>query len=141
MCEQFDPGWHKTPLEFRHPYLDVRVLRYMLTLPAVPWCRNKLVMRKAAEPLLPAKCVSRPKAPVRGQPWLRAFTGRPEPAFLSREQMRDYVDPDVVKVGGQGDVWGFALAQNVFAVDYWLAKRAGRRSVQAGANSWNNVQS
>jgi asparagine synthase (glutamine-hydrolysing) len=141
MCEQFDPGWHKAPLEFRHPYLDVRVLRYMLTLPAVPWCRNKLVMRKAAEPLLPAECVSRPKAPVQGEPWLRALAGQPEPAFLSREQMQEYVDMDAVRVGGQSDVWGFTLAQNVFALDYWLAKGARRRSVQRRVDNRRTAQS
>ena len=141
MCEQFDPGWHKTPLEFRHPYLDVRVLRFMLTVPAVPWCRNKLVLRNAAEPLLPAACVARPKTPVHGQPWLRAIAGQPEPGFLSREQLTQYVDPDRVKVLEQNDVWGYSLAQNVFAVDYWLAKRVTRRSVQAEENSWRIAQS
>jgi asparagine synthase (glutamine-hydrolysing) len=129
MCEQFDPGWHKVPLEFRHPYLDVRVLRFMLSVPAVPWCRNKLVMRRAAEPLLPAECVSRPKAAVRGRPWQHAFAGRAEPAFLSREVMSAYVDPDLVKLGAQEDLWGFTLAGNVFAVDYWLAKRHACRGV------------
>jgi asparagine synthase (glutamine-hydrolysing) len=129
MCEQFDPGWHKVPLEFRHPYLDVRVLRFMLSVPAVPWCRNKLVMRKAAEPLLPAECLSRPKTFVRGQPWQQAFAGRPEPQFLSREAMSEYVDLDRVKLREQDDQWSFALAENVFAVDYWLAKRPGRRRV------------
>jgi len=126
MCEQFDPGWHKVPLEFRHPYLDVRVLRFMLSVPAVPWCRNKLVMRKAAEPLLPAECISRPKTFVRGQPWQQAFSGRPEPEFLSREVMSEYVDLDRVKLHEQDDQWGFALAEHVFAVDYWLAKRPRR---------------
>jgi len=129
MCEQFDPGWHRVPLEFRHPYLDVRVLRFMLSVPAVPWCRNKLVMRRAAEPLLPAACVARPKAPVRGQPWLRAFAGQSEPAFLCRDALSKYVDLDLVKLGEQRDLWGFALAGNIFAVDYWLAKRPRRRSV------------
>ena len=141
MCEQFDPGWHRARLEFRHPYLDVRVLRFMLTVPAVPWCRNKLVMRKAAEPLLPAACVSRPKTPVHGQPWLRAIAGQPEPEFLSRELMREYVDPDLVKVREQDDVWGFSLAQNVFAVDYWLARRGRCRSAQTGENRRRIAQS
>jgi hypothetical protein len=140
MCEQFDPGWHKTQLEFRHPYLDVRVLRYMLALPAVPWCRNKLVMRKAAEPLLPAECVSRPKAPVHGRPWQRALAGQPEPKLLGRELMKAYVDPDRVKLLEQNDVWGFSLAQNVFAVDYWLAKHTTRRTVQSAAKGQKHVQ-
>jgi asparagine synthase (glutamine-hydrolysing) len=140
MCEQFDPAWHRVPLEFRHPYLDVRVLRFMLSVPAVPWCRNKLVMRKAAEPLLPAECTARPKTFVRGQPWQQAFAGRPEPQFLSREVMSDYVDLDLVKLGEQQDLWGFTMAGNVFAVDYWLAKREPCRSVQAAASRFTHAQ-
>ena len=92
MCEQFAPGWHKAQLEFRHPYLDVRVLRFLLTIPAVPWCRDKLVMRNAAEPLLPVDCVSRPKTPVRGEPWQTAFAGHPEPEFLNRQEMNKYIN-------------------------------------------------
>jgi asparagine synthase (glutamine-hydrolysing) len=129
MCEMFAQDRHRAPLEFRHPYLDVRVLRFMLSVPAVPWCRDKLVMRKAAAPLLPRECLSRPKTPVRGLPWRAAFEGQPEPAFLSREAMSEFVDPDRIRLGEQRDVWGFALAQNVFAVDYWLAKRRMRRGV------------
>ena len=95
----------------------------------------------AAEPLLPAACVSRPKTPVHGQPWLRAIAGQPEPEFLSRELMREYVDPDLVKVREQDDVWGFFFAQNVFAVDYWLARRGRCRSAQTGENRRRIAQS
>ena len=130
MCEQFAPGWLKAGLEFRHPYLDVRVLRFMLSVPAVPWCKDKLVMRQAAAPLLPPQCLSRPKAPVRGQPWRAAFEGQPEPALLSREILSELVDLDRVKIRDQHDVWGFSLAENVFAADYWLAKRRTRKGVQ-----------
>jgi asparagine synthase (glutamine-hydrolysing) len=140
MCEHFAPGWHKTPLEFRHPYLDVRVLRFMLTVPVVPWCRNKLVMRKAAEALLPGECVWRPKAPVRGEPWRAAFEGQPEPAFLSRDQMSEYVDLDRVKLREQDGLWGFALAENVFAVDYWFSKRRACRTAHGAADGVRYAQ-
>jgi asparagine synthase (glutamine-hydrolysing) len=130
MCETFAQDRHRARLEFRHPYLDVRVLRFMLSVPAVPWCRDKLLMRKAAAPLLPPECLSRAKTPVRGLPWRTAFEGQPEPAFLNREAMNEFVDPVQVVVRDQHEVWGFSLAENVFAVDYWLAKRRMRRGVQ-----------
>lgn len=129
MCEMFAQDRHRAPLEFRHPYLDVRVLRFMLSVPAVPWCRDKLVMRRAALPLLPRECLSRPKTPVRGLPWRAAFEGQPEPALLSREAVSEFVDTDRVIVRDQHEVWGFSLAENVFAVDYWLAKRRMRKGV------------
>jgi hypothetical protein len=85
--------------------------------------------------------VSRPKAPVQGQPWQRALAGQAEPTLLDLEQMQEFVDTDRVKVREQSDVWGFALAQNVFALDYWLAKGARRRSVQRREDNRRTAQS
>jgi hypothetical protein len=36
-----------THTEIRHPFLDLRLLQYMLALPAMPWCRNKLIIRRS----------------------------------------------------------------------------------------------
>jgi len=51
-------------VEFRYPFLDVRVLQYLLALPAMPWCRNKLIIRRAMKPLLPRPVLTRKKTAV-----------------------------------------------------------------------------
>ena len=68
--------------EFRHPYLDLRLLQYLLTLPAMPWCRRKLILRRAMRRTLPAAVLRRKKAPVVANPDLErvAKSGWPRPA-------------------------------------------------------------
>ncbi len=39
--------------EIRHPFLDLRLVQYMLALPAMPWCRNKLIIRRSMRTALP----------------------------------------------------------------------------------------
>src|SRR5258706_11010836 len=39
--------------EIQHPFLDLRLLQYMLALPAMPWCRNKLIIRRSMRTVLP----------------------------------------------------------------------------------------
>jgi hypothetical protein len=57
----FDIDHTGAALEVRHAYLDLRVLRFMLQLPALPWCRVKYVMRQVARGRLPETVRCRPK--------------------------------------------------------------------------------
>ena len=42
-----------THCEIQHPFLDLRLVQYMLALPAMPWCRNKLIIRRSMRTALP----------------------------------------------------------------------------------------
>lgn len=57
-----DPGVTRFPIENRHPFFDLRVVKYMLRVPALPWYLQKLLMRKAMQGLLPEAILARPKA-------------------------------------------------------------------------------
>jgi asparagine synthase (glutamine-hydrolysing) len=48
-------------LETRAPFLDLRILKFLLRLPPVPWCVNKELMRKAMKGRLPQAVLQRPK--------------------------------------------------------------------------------
>jgi len=75
--------------EIRHPFLDVRLLQYLLALPAMPWCRNKLIIRRAMKTMLPREVLRRKKTSARVSPDLARVAAaglprlRPVPA-LSR---------------------------------------------------------
>jgi asparagine synthase (glutamine-hydrolysing) len=56
------------PLLWRHPFLDLRVLEFMLSVPPVPWARNKLLMRQAMQGRLPREILDRPKTPLADSP-------------------------------------------------------------------------
>jgi len=69
--EFLDPGATGHPLEFRHPFFDLRLLRFLLELPAIPWCVHKEIVRRAMAGRLPDAVRRRPKAPLRAAPAFR----------------------------------------------------------------------
>ena len=68
--EAHDTGWTRLPLEVRHPLMDLRLLRFMLRLPTLPWCADKELLRVAMRGDLPEKILRRPKSPLAEDPLL-----------------------------------------------------------------------
>jgi asparagine synthase (glutamine-hydrolysing) len=66
--EPHDPGWTRILLEVRHPLMDLRILRFMLRLPTLPWCADKELLRVAMRGDLPEIVLRRPKSPLAGDP-------------------------------------------------------------------------
>ena len=68
LFEGFDAGCTRSPVEVRHPYMDVRLIRYLLVVPLIPWCRDKYLLRRAFQGLLPDAVLQRPKTPLHVDP-------------------------------------------------------------------------
>jgi asparagine synthase (glutamine-hydrolysing) len=64
----YDPGCTGRPLEVRHPLVDLRLIRFALALPAVPWCVDKHLLRRCLDVALPAEIRARPKTPLPADP-------------------------------------------------------------------------
>ena len=62
-----DPGYLGRPIDFRHPLLDLRLIRFAMALPAIPWCANKHLLRRCLDEL-PAAIRRRPKTPLARDP-------------------------------------------------------------------------
>ncbi|MCG3154482.1 MAG: Asparagine synthetase [glutamine-hydrolyzing] 3 [bacterium] len=60
-----DPGVTGAPLEFRLPYLDLRLVNFTLALPPLPWFVDKELLRRATAGLLPEQVRRRPKTALR----------------------------------------------------------------------------
>lgn len=65
-----DAGLTRQPLEYRHPLLDLRLVDYCLSLPPLPWCIRKEILRAAMKDLLPESVRRRPKTPLGGFPYV-----------------------------------------------------------------------
>lgn len=63
-----DAEWTRVPIELRAPLLDHRILRFLLSVPPVPWCMEKELLRQAMRGLLPEEIRLRPKTPLMGDP-------------------------------------------------------------------------
>jgi asparagine synthase (glutamine-hydrolysing) len=83
------------PVESRAPFLDQRVLRYLLRVPPVPWCAHKDLLRQTMRGLLPEKIRLRPKTPLLGDPLaLHVERGAwsPTPPAEPAAELREFVD-------------------------------------------------
>ena len=55
---------HVDGIDWRHPYLDLRVLEFMLHTPPIPWARRKRLIRRAMIGRLPPSILARDKTPL-----------------------------------------------------------------------------
>ena len=62
LFDAYDPERSGTPMDVRHPFLDLRVLRFLLSVPVIPWCRDKFLVRRAMRGALPDVVLNRRKA-------------------------------------------------------------------------------
>src|SRR5881409_274663 len=80
------------PLEARHPFVDLRLLRYMLAVPAVPWCRAKFLVRRAMRGVLPDAVLRRPKSPLTSDPLWEDARRRGLPTLRPARTLERYVN-------------------------------------------------
>jgi len=64
MLELGDPGVTHSAVEVRFPFLDLRVVNYLLSLPPFPWFFEKRLLREAMVGRLPESVRMRPKTPL-----------------------------------------------------------------------------
>jgi asparagine synthase (glutamine-hydrolysing) len=63
--ERQDAGVAAVPVEVRLPLLDLRLIRFSLSLPSLPWHHRKELFRRAMASRLPPALLTRPKTPAR----------------------------------------------------------------------------
>lgn len=134
LFDRFDPAMYGVAEEARYPYLDARLLRFLLTLPVIPWCRDKAMLRRAMSKVLPAQVLSRPKTPLSADPVrerLRILGYRyPEPHAPGI--LAAFVEPGTLPAGDASRSADYASDLRLFALDQWLARRAARRPALTG---------
>jgi len=115
-----DPGVTRIPLEVCYPFFDLRLVDFLLGLPALPWCSDKELLREAARGILPEAVRLRRKSPLLADP-LIALLKRPESAWVDSfegvPELGRYVERRLIpKVFGENDVW-----------DAWICAGGGKR--------------
>jgi asparagine synthase (glutamine-hydrolysing) len=76
MFEQENPGVTRQPVEVRHPFIDLRVVEYLLALPPFPHFLGKRLLREAMSGRLPESIRVQPKAPLEGDPLVEMLKQR-----------------------------------------------------------------
>ena len=119
-----DPGVTRCLTEVRHPFLDLRIVDYVLALPPFPWTYRKSLVRAAAAGRLPENVRTRPKTLLAGDP-LAETLKRPESAWVNRahwsEQIRAYVHPAAIQeLNGQRNSEETLSAVRPLCLNFWL---------------------
>jgi len=91
MFEHENPGVSRCPVEVRHPFLDLRVVDFLLALPPFPWFFEKTLLREAMVGRLPESIRLRPKTPLAGDPLTQQLR-RPDAAWLDEVQWIEDID-------------------------------------------------
>jgi asparagine synthase (glutamine-hydrolysing) len=122
-----DAGFTRFPLEHRHAFFDLRLMTYLLSIPALPWCDNKEVLRSAMVGLLPERVRRRPKTPLAGDP-VQVLLDRGKFSGIDRVraacEIDEYVVRDRVPFLGRGRT-GERSSVNLrpLSLNYWLHGR------------------
>src|SRR5258705_6713864 len=136
LFESYDPGASRLHLEIRHPLIDLRLVNYLLDIPAVPWCVNKRILKLAMKDKLPSILLNRPKAPLAGVPspqLVRAGTVRWHVLFLGSPPLHVFVNLDfrglLADEETSDELWANL---RLFALNHWLknSQPSNRRTVE-----------
>ena len=124
LFEGYDPASTKLDLEVRHPFLDLRLVEFLLAIPATPWCVRKHILRTAMKDKLPPAVLNRQKTGLAGDPalqlarrasvrWLDSFEVSPQlRAFVNLNRRRSVADEQTSD--------GLWASLRVFALNHWL---------------------
>jgi asparagine synthase (glutamine-hydrolysing) len=125
LFEGYDPGATRLPLEFRHPLIDLRLLEFLLSIPSIPWCLDKYILRQAMQHLLPSIILNRRKTPLGGDPALqmtRRGSVRWLDSFEVSPQLNCYVNLNKRQsIADEQTAEGLWASLRVFALNHWLS--------------------
>lgn len=121
--QQYDPAqWH-APIEFRYPYFDLRLVRYLLRVPVLPWASNKGLLREAMRGRLHEVARVRSKAPL---------AGKPVHDYADWVKRTRKIGPELERYVDRGRAMSLlldfdrgaaaAIKQRLIALDHWLQR-------------------
>jgi asparagine synthase (glutamine-hydrolysing) len=105
--------------DIRHPFLDLRVVQYMLALPAMPWCRNKAIIRRTMRTELPHQVLRRPKSSVEASPDFERVKASGLPRLVASRDLLKYVNPDKIPLAPRNAL-ELRSTLRPLGLNYWL---------------------
>ena len=135
MFEHEDAGVTHYPVEVRYPFLDLRIVEYLLALPPFPWFFQKRLLRETMTGRLPESVRVRPKTPFRGDPLL-ACLRRDGAKRINQlpwsEEMESYINRSLLfELRGNMDAEQVILDTRPHCLNFWLQSvRRHRRTLR-----------
>ena len=108
----------------RLPFLDLRLLAYLLALPPIPWCVRKQLLRVTMKDTLPEEICRRPKSPLgRNLLDLHLSQGLQLPFNFSDVSIDAFVNLEALMqldINTQRPRWSSEIGLRAISLGYWL---------------------
>jgi len=117
--ESQDPGVTHCAVEVRYPFLDLRIVEYLLAIPAFPWTYKKKLLRESMINKMPERLRLRPKTPLSADPVATKIRDRGKEWIKNKplsERVCDFVVPSRLDSCVRIEVEQF----RPYCLDLWL---------------------
>jgi asparagine synthase (glutamine-hydrolysing) len=126
LFEAADPSGTGFPMEVRDPFFDLRLVQFLLALPALPWCVDKEILRQASRGILPDAVRRRRKTPLPRDP-INAALQRSETAWVDHVKpapaLCSYVEQSrIPQLFGANDTVFSWLHLRPISLNFWLQR-------------------
>jgi len=125
LMEEHDAGFTGVPLEYRHPFCDLRIIEFCMGLPPIPWYMGKQLLRDHMRDVLPVEILARPKYPpvAELQPIviLSQREGWRDLAPL-KPVLKDYVEVDAIPGETSGSLGSISANLVPLSLGLWLKR-------------------
>jgi asparagine synthase (glutamine-hydrolysing) len=124
--ETGDAGATRYPVETRHPFFDLRVVKFLLALPGLPWCSDKQILREGLRGILPDAVRLRKKSPLHTDPIVAALQ-RPESEWIDHFEaspvLSSYlVQRQIPRLLGDHDSVNAWMNLRPISLSFWLQR-------------------
>ncbi len=128
MFEVSDAGFTRQEVEVRYPFLDLRIVEFMLALPPYPLFLRKKLERDAMARKLPANTLRRPKTALVGEPGSAAVTQSAGWSWNWEDEIDAYVDRRCFPGMSEGPYSAHGShCIRAACFNFWLQSRRGVR--------------
>jgi asparagine synthase (glutamine-hydrolysing) len=140
LFENENPGVTHCAVEVRHPFIDLRLVNYLLALPPFPWFFEKTLLREAMVGRLPESVRRRPKTPLAGDP-VAELMKRPESAWVDDVSLSEELDRFVERsamapLAGKRSSEELNMSIRPLCLNFWLqSARRVRYNLRAEARN------
>jgi asparagine synthase (glutamine-hydrolysing) len=138
--ENSSPGVTHSPVEVRYPFLDLRIVEYLLALPPYPWFFEKALLREAMVGRLPEEVRVRPKKAFGHDPLMAKLRQPTVPGFnplVWGDEMEEFVRRSVLRARAENsDSMNASTHTRPACLNFWLqTSQRVRYNMQAEARN------
>jgi asparagine synthase (glutamine-hydrolysing) len=120
MFRGYDAESTQAPIEVRFPFLDLRLLRFFLMVPSIPWYHSKYLLRRAMKGKLPIAVLRRPKETTLTSLIMERIERGRLPLLNTAPEFHSYVDVEKLPTLAPDNMWTAGSITLARLFNHWL---------------------